>query len=351
MSRTHAGRGASIRRQWRPSSRPPRSPPSLGPGRSRRRRRRRRPPLRARDRQPGASCISATWPSFSTPTGSTSSKDSGAVSSATGTPTSTRASPSSIRRSPIRSTSCRRCGRTVRSISSCSPFTSRSPPPLSSSWPAASGLAPAAAGRRGVVYALGGFVLSTLNLYVYVQAGGLGAPRRARPPRSAAVAAMSRRSPWPRRLTGVAVSTLGIEVALQAVLVGLVLAVRPRRPTSLPGPVAAAGLGGGSGRPGDPGHAREHGRGRAGARLHHRRRPQPVRAPVHAAPGRGREPVRRSRALAGPMVGIELLRPRVPVHLEPVPRAPPSSPWPSPGDCTIGAVRAGSSSWHRRRRS
>jgi len=85
------------------------------------------------------------------------------------------------------------------------------------------GLAPVAACAGGIAYALGGFALSTVNLDVYVKAlawsplliaailecAGSGSRRAI-----AAVAAVG----------GVAVSTMGVEVVGQALLIGLVLA-------------------------------------------------------------------------------------------------------------------------------
>ncbi|HET6899065.1 MAG TPA: hypothetical protein VFK70_11985, partial [Vicinamibacteria bacterium] len=105
------------------------------------------------------------------------------------------------------------------------------------------GLAPLAAAGGAIAYALGGFLLSTLNLYIYAQAAawapvvilGLRAAGRGRP-RAIAAAALA---------TAVAISTLGIEVALQAVVVGLVVAFRPRRPAASMGAGAAALLGAG----------------------------------------------------------------------------------------------------------
>jgi hypothetical protein len=90
------------------------------------------------------------------------------------------------------------------------------------------GLSWLAAATGGLVYALGGFSLSSLNLYVYTQAlawaplvvltlmrAGEGGPRQV------ACAAMA---------TALAVTTTGVEVVAQAVLAGLLLA-RPGRQT------------------------------------------------------------------------------------------------------------------------
>ena len=102
------------------------------------------------------------------------------------------------------------------------------------------GLSPLASVTGALVYALGGFVLSTVNLYVYVQAAAW-APMVVLGFRAAGV----RR----RAIAGAAVATaltlasLGVEVALQAMAVGLVLAWRPRRSMSLVRGLAAAALG------------------------------------------------------------------------------------------------------------
>jgi hypothetical protein len=103
------------------------------------------------------------------------------------------------------------------------------------------GLPPMAAAAGGIVYALGGFLLSTLNLYIYVQAAAwapvvVWALRGAGRHRTRGIAAAA-------AATALAVSTLGIELALQAVIVGLVLALRPRRIGRLAAAAAAAALG------------------------------------------------------------------------------------------------------------
>ncbi len=85
---------------------------------------------------------------------------------------------------------------------------------------------PLRAGIGGAcVYALGGFLLSTLNLYVFLQAAAwapavvLGLLRlRDGGRREVATAAL---------VLAVAVSTTGVEIVAQAILVGLVLAARP----------------------------------------------------------------------------------------------------------------------------
>ena len=84
------------------------------------------------------------------------------------------------------------------------------------------GLARPAAAGGAAVYALGGFALSSLNLYVYVQAMAWaplvvrGFLRTARGTwRDAAVAALA---------LGIALTTSGVEIVAQSVLLGLVLA-------------------------------------------------------------------------------------------------------------------------------
>jgi hypothetical protein len=79
-----------------------------------------------------------------------------------------------------------------------------------------------AAAGGGLVYALGGFLLSTLNLYVYVQAAAW-APllvltlRRAAEGRDAVAVAAAAAT------TAIAVSTTGVEIVAQATLVGILL--------------------------------------------------------------------------------------------------------------------------------
>lgn len=88
------------------------------------------------------------------------------------------------------------------------------------------GLSALAAGTGGLVYALGGFALSTVNFYVYIQAVAW-APL--------AILTLRRAAHGSRRdvvraavVAAVLFSTLGLELALQAVLIGLVLAVTTR---------------------------------------------------------------------------------------------------------------------------
>lgn len=99
----------------------------------------------------------------------------------------------------------------------------------------------AAAG--GLVYALGGFCLSSLNLYIYLQAVAwaplvvLGLLRAAQgSARDVALAAV---------LTALALSTTGVEVVLQAILFGVVLSARPREPARSVRVGSALVLGGG----------------------------------------------------------------------------------------------------------
>ncbi len=89
------------------------------------------------------------------------------------------------------------------------------------------GMGGAGAAAAGLVYALGGFALSTVNLYVYAQALGwapfviLGLVRAARGTRrDAALGALA---------IAVALSTTGLEVVAQAIGAGLLLAVRRER--------------------------------------------------------------------------------------------------------------------------
>jgi hypothetical protein len=89
------------------------------------------------------------------------------------------------------------------------------------------GLTLRAAAAGAFVYALGGFLLSTLNLYMHLQAAAW-AP--------AVILALHRLRDGGRReialaaaLLGVAMSTSGVELVAQAVLVGIVLAARPAR--------------------------------------------------------------------------------------------------------------------------
>jgi hypothetical protein len=101
------------------------------------------------------------------------------------------------------------------------------------------GLRPEAASGGALAYALGGFFLSTVNLYVYVQAAawaplvvlslvrllGSGGPRAL----TAAAASLA-----------VALSTTGVEIVAQSVAAGLVLGLGARRLASAAGRAAAA---------------------------------------------------------------------------------------------------------------
>ncbi len=101
---------------------------------------------------------------------------------------------------------------------------------------------PASAAAGGaLVYALGGFVLSTANLYVYLEAAAwaplivlaLARAMTSGSTRAVAAAALA---------VGVALSTTGVEIVAQAVVVGLVLGLPPRggRPVRALGGAGAA---------------------------------------------------------------------------------------------------------------
>ncbi len=103
------------------------------------------------------------------------------------------------------------------------------------------GVGPLAAVAGGIVYALGGFLLASVSQYIYVEAAawaplvvaGLRAASAGRA-RGVAAAAVA---------IGIATSTLGVELALQAIMIGWVLGLRPRRPSGLLGAAAASVLG------------------------------------------------------------------------------------------------------------
>jgi hypothetical protein len=99
------------------------------------------------------------------------------------------------------------------------------------------GLSPLAAAGAALVYSLGGFTLSCLNLYVYLLAAAW-APVVVVGVLHAAEGG-ARRTAEGALLTALAISTLGMEIVLQALLVGLVLAWRPREPGRV---VRAAGM-------------------------------------------------------------------------------------------------------------
>lgn len=103
------------------------------------------------------------------------------------------------------------------------------------------GARPLAAAAGAVAYALGGYSLSCVNLYIYVQAAAwaplvvLAARRAARGvPRALPLAALA---------AGIAVSTTGAEIVLQAFGFAVLLAFSPRVPRSLWRPLAALALG------------------------------------------------------------------------------------------------------------
>jgi hypothetical protein len=107
------------------------------------------------------------------------------------------------------------------------------------------GLPPVAAAGGALVYALGGFLLSTVNLYVHLQAAAW-APFVVLTLARAAEGAGRRAVAGASLVLAVAVSTTGIEIAAQAAVVGLVLGLRPRKGRSahqLAGAAATLGLG------------------------------------------------------------------------------------------------------------
>jgi hypothetical protein len=100
------------------------------------------------------------------------------------------------------------------------------------------GLGPAAAGGAGVAYALGGFTLSCLNLYFYLPAVAwaplviLGLLRAAE--------GGKREVAQGGLLAAVALSTLGLEIVLQTLVIGTLMAIRLRAPARL---MRVAGVG------------------------------------------------------------------------------------------------------------
>jgi hypothetical protein len=105
------------------------------------------------------------------------------------------------------------------------------------------GVSPPAAAAGALVYALGGFLTSTVGHYIHVEAaawapfvvlGLRGAAGGRQPARWMAGAAIA---------TALAVSSLGVELALQAIVIGLVLAFRPRRKKTILRAMAAVLLG------------------------------------------------------------------------------------------------------------
>ena len=88
--------------------------------------------------------------------------------------------------------------------------------------------APASAAAGGaLVYALGGFVLSTVNLYVYLEAAAW-APLVVLALTRAMTSGSTRAVAGAALAVGVALSTTGVEIVAQAVIVGLVLGLRTR---------------------------------------------------------------------------------------------------------------------------
>jgi hypothetical protein len=116
--------------------------------------------------------------------------------------------------------------------------------------------APASAAAGGaLVYALGGFVLSTVNLYVYLEAAAW-APLVVLALSRAMTSGSARTVAGAALAVGVALTTTGVEIVAQAVAVGLVLGRRPARDRvadtgacSGPGPPAAGRCGPRGGRP------------------------------------------------------------------------------------------------------
>ena len=92
--------------------------------------------------------------------------------------------------------------------------------------------APASAAAGGaLVYALGGFVLSTVNLYVYLEAAAW-APLVVLVLARAMTSGSARAVAGAALAVGIALTTTGVEIVAQAVAVGLVLGLRPARDTS-----------------------------------------------------------------------------------------------------------------------
>ena len=165
-------------------------------------------------------------------------------------------------------------------------------------------------GRRGgraaarSCYALGGFYLSTLNLYVYLQAAAwaplvvLGLVRRAGRRRAAA------RSPRAALAVAVALSTTGVEIVAQAVVAG----VRARASAAAPAAARAARPRCGAGARRGARRARARARGgpgggqRARPGLPDGRRARPLGPPVRPRPdprGRGSSATSRTSRTSG----------------------------------------------------
>lgn len=103
------------------------------------------------------------------------------------------------------------------------------------------GRGPAAAAGGALVYALGGFCLSTVNLYVYVEAMAW-APLLALTLLRAADGGR-RELAWAALATALALSTTGLEIVAQAVLLGLVLGLSRGRWRRAGAPLAGLTLG------------------------------------------------------------------------------------------------------------
>ncbi len=86
---------------------------------------------------------------------------------------------------------------------------------------------PTAAAGGALVYALGGFVLSTVNLYVYLEAAAW-APLVVLSLARVLTGATARAVAGAALAVGIALSTTGIEIVAQAVIVGVILGLRPR---------------------------------------------------------------------------------------------------------------------------
>lgn len=103
------------------------------------------------------------------------------------------------------------------------------------------GRGPAAAAGGALVYALGGFCLSTVNLYVYVQAMAW-APLLVQTLVRAA-AGGRREAAWAALATALALSTTGLEIVAQAALLGLALGLPRARWRQAAAPLAGLALG------------------------------------------------------------------------------------------------------------
>ncbi len=214
----------------------------------------------------------------------------------------------------------RRLAARGRCFRCCWPCTCRSARSSSACWRAGS-----ACGRRppaggALVYALGGFFLSTVNLYVYVQAAA-----------------------WAPLVVLTLVRLLDEggrrAIALAALARGggaLDHGDRDRRPgrRCRPGAGAArqartgrgeprrrgAGARRGARRPRAGAARRTGGRQRARARLSDRGRARALRSSLRSRPDPGRRPLRQSREPRERVVGPELLPARLPLRAEPLPR-------------------------------